>query len=52
MKTIFYTVNGEGKCSDLRMDDLQKLGTVENLVAFLKKFYNTEDVVFEGFGEA
>ena len=52
MRTIFYKVNGENRCTDLSYEILAKLETVENLVNFLKKHYNTNDVIFEGFGDA
>ena len=50
--TIFYQVNGEHKCTDLSRETVNKLGTMENLLKFLKKYYNTENVIIDGVGEA
>ena len=49
---VFYKANGEGFCMELNGEQMERIGTWENLLKILKRHHNTEDVVIEGKGEA
>ena len=51
VKTVFARVNGRGVCVDFTTEQLEEIATVDNLVSVLRDHFDTDDVIFEGFGE-
>ena len=51
MKTVFARVKGRGVCVDFTIEQLKEIATIDNLISVLRDHFETDDVVFEGFGE-